>query len=88
MAKTISIYTKALGKAVAQQAKGFNRKYHVIPFKSGAWNVVAEGSIRAARTFDTKEAALTFAKSNAKTLGLGQVVVHGRDGRVSNRISY
>lgn len=46
-----SIYTKKLGKIVAQQTgPGMQSgNYHIIPHESGKWMVVPEGSTRALR---------------------------------------
>lgn len=79
-----SIYTKRLGRAVAKKAKETDGKYHVIPFQVHCWGVVAEGNLRPVRTFNTKAAAVAFAKKHARS----EVIVHGADGSTIGRISY
>jgi hypothetical protein len=88
MAKTNSIYTKKLGRTVARQAKGSVGKYHVIPAQINRWNVVAEGSVRPFKKFSTKSAAVAFAKRYASAVNPGEVVIHGIDGKILDRISY
>ena len=87
MIKDISIYTKGRGKNVAKRAKGTG-KYHVIPTKIHQWGVVAEGNVKPVKAFSTKNAAIVFAKRYALLKGLNEVVVHGTDGRIAERISY
>ena len=87
MAKTTSMYTKKLGKIVAKQAKVSTGSYHVIPAKVDKWDVVAEGSVDSFKKFNSKNAAVTFAKKYAANLTTGEVIVHGIDGRILNRIS-
>ena len=88
MANVNSIYTKRLGRTVARQAKGFVGKYHVIPAQIDRWNVVAEGSVIPYKRFNSRIAAINFAKRHAKVINLGEVVIHDIDGKVLNRISY
>lgn len=88
MARISSIYTKRLGKTVAQHAKGTAGKYHVIPAQIDKWNVVAEGSVIPFKKFHTKSAAVTFAKQYASAVNFGEVVIHSLDGRILDRISY
>ena len=60
--------------------------YHVTPFGSG-WQVAAEGrDVDVVR--DNKEAALAEAKRLAKDEPLGQVIVHGEDGRIQEEFTY
>jgi len=82
------IYTKSLGKTVAEQAKGTIGRYHVIPFHQDKWNVVADGSLRPFKTFSTMQEAVTFAKRYASSTHMGEVIIHNADGKVLSRISY
>jgi hypothetical protein len=61
-----------------------NKNHHVVP-EQGRWAVKAAGSTRAARVYDTQAEAIDAAKK--ATTKNGQVVVHGRDGRVRQTIS-
>ncbi len=66
-----------------------NRKtYHVTPSSNGDWKVKAEGNTRASGLHDTKVDALEQAKILAKSHTLGQVVVHGTDGKIQTEYTY
>lgn len=85
--KTKSIYTKKLGNSVARHAHSAKiKKLHVISGDSN-WRVVADGSVRALRTFNTVELAVDFAK-NIALKEIGEVVIHEGSGKIKNRISY
>ncbi len=60
--------------------------YHVSPFGS-AWKVAAEGrELDVVR--DNKDDALAEAKKLAKDEPLGQVIVHGEDGKIQDEFTY
>jgi uncharacterized protein YdaT len=79
MAKTIK--KKAVKRAVAG-----SKNQHVISVGMG-WAVKAEGAATFFTIVDTKQSAVTTAKLLAKTHG-SEVLVHGKDGRLLDRISY
>lgn len=66
-----------------------NRKtYHVTHDGDGGWKVKAEGSSRASSTHDNKAEAVQSAKELAKAQPLGQIVIHGRDGKIQTEHTY
>jgi hypothetical protein len=60
---------------------------HVAPNPSGGWSVRNSGAIRASRTFDTQDQAITYAREAAKKVGT-ELYIHGRDGTIKNKNSY
>jgi hypothetical protein len=62
--------------------------YHVTTSERGGWVVKAEGNTRPSSTHTTKAEAVRAAKVLAKKTGLGQVIVHGRNGRIQFEHSY
>jgi hemerythrin superfamily protein len=62
--------------------------YRVKPTPTGRWVVARKGAARASATFDTKSDAVARGKELAKRGGSGQLVVHGRDGRIQNEFTY
>ena len=77
--------------ATAKVPKGTSRStaqknLHVIP-RSEKWAVVSEGSSRATSVFDTQTEAIEAARKLAKD-SEGQLVVHGRNGRIRERDHY
>jgi hypothetical protein len=84
-----SIYTKRLGSVVARNARSSSSgRYHVIPSHTAKWNVVSEGSVKPVKTFTTKDQAVSFAKQVAVARHAGEVIIHGVDGRILNRVSF
>jgi hypothetical protein len=84
-----SMYTKRLGGQVAKNAKGsIDGKFHIVSSQTGKWAVVSEGSVRPVRAFGTQKEAVTFAKKYAVERSAGEVVIHGKDGSIRDRISY
>jgi hypothetical protein len=82
-----SIYTKSLGGAVARGAKGSaHGKFHIISSGSDKWAIVLEGAIRPVRAFASQQAAVSFATQYAVSKSPGEVVIHGKDGSIINRI--
>jgi len=56
---------------------------HVTVRPDGRWQVQSEGTTRAASTHATQEEALRWARQQARNApGGGEVVLHGRDGRI------
>jgi hypothetical protein len=62
------------------------KNLHVIP-RDDKWAVVGEGKSRPSSTFDTQTEAIEAARKLAKDRA-GQLVVHGRNGRIRERDSY
>ncbi len=54
----------------------------------GSWRVKVRGAHRAAGVFEDKPDAVKKAKEIAKISGLGQIVVHGRDGQIQYENTY
>jgi len=59
---------------------------HVIPSSSG-WTVKKSGSVRASRTFDTKEQAVSYGRSLSKSERT-ELYIHKSNGMIQNRNSY
>jgi len=57
--------------------------YHVVP-KSGGWSVKKEGAERG-HSAPTQRAAEKMAKSFSTNTGGGEVVIHGRDGKIRDK---
>ena len=62
--------------------------YHIATSEKGGWTVKAEGNSRPSSTHTTKAEAVAAAKVLAKRGGLGQIIVHGRNGRIQYEHSY
>ncbi len=60
---------------------------HVVPAPNGGWNVKKGGAERATKHFDTKAPAVQYATKISKNQG-AELVIHNKDGRVSNPNSY
>jgi hypothetical protein len=59
---------------------------HVVPSSSG-WSVKKSGSVRASRTFDSKDKAVKYGRElskNEKT----ELYIHNGNGMIQNRNSY
>lgn len=66
-----------------------NRKtYHVTADGDGGWCLKAEDASRASSTHDNKADAVQSAKGLAKKQAFGQVVIHGKDGRIQTEYTY
>lgn len=63
------------------------KSQHVVRNPGGGWSVRRTGSARAARVFDTQEAAVEYARDKAKREHT-ELYVHGRDGTIRQRDSY
>ena len=64
-----------------------NRSHHVIPSLDGGWSVVKEGADRASRRFPTKDAAVSWGRTQS-IKGRSQLVIHRRDGMIAEKNSY
>jgi Uncharacterized protein conserved in bacteria (DUF2188) len=62
--------------------------FHVSPDEGGKWRVEPEGDGQTGRVFENKEVAERHATAQAKAASLGQVIVHGRDGRIQYEHTY
>jgi Uncharacterized protein conserved in bacteria (DUF2188) len=62
--------------------------FHVSPHGDGKWRVEPEGGGRTGPVFEDKEQAIRYAQDEAKAAQLGQVIVHGRDGRIQYENTY
>jgi hypothetical protein len=61
--------------------------YHVVPYEEGLWAVKLAGDSLNEHAA-SKEMAVSRAKELAKRSTLGQVVVHGRDGRIEQEFYF
>lgn len=61
--------------------------YHVVP-DANSWKVEREGSSSTEILVDNKDNAVAQARDLAKAAPLGQVIVHGRDGRIQEEYTY
>jgi len=63
--------------------------YHVVPdTNSDSWKVKVEGGQRASSVRKTKHEAEKAARNLAENQPLGQVVIHGEDGRIQKEYTY
>lgn len=60
-----------------------NRR-HVVPNPDGGWDVTKPGADRASAHTDTKAEAEARAREIVRNAGGGEVVTHGRDGRIQD----
>ena len=61
---------------------------HVVPIEEGGWAVRERERGPAVASAMAKVKAVVEAKKLAKRSGLGQVVIHGRDGRIQTEYTY
>jgi len=64
------------------------KTYHVTQSPKGGWQVKSEGAKRAIAHTDTKSGAVSKATNTAKNADLGQVVIHGKDGKIQTEHTY
>jgi uncharacterized protein DUF2188 len=57
---------------------------HIVPNPDGGWDVKAPGSARASSHSDTQAEAVKRAREILHNAGGGEIVIHGRDGRIRN----
>ena len=62
--------------------------YNVVPNPKGGWDVKREGGARASSRHETKQPAIKDARERAQKAELGQVRVHGHDGRIQTEWTY
>ncbi len=55
---------------------------HVVPNPDGGWDVKAPGAARASAHLNTQSQAVDRARQITHNAGGGEVVIHGRDGRI------
>ena len=63
-------------------------KYHVTPRNGGRWAVIKEDSERAITVLENKQDAIERARELAKEAKLGQIFIHGRNGRIQKEYTY
>jgi hypothetical protein len=63
------------------------KRYHVVPSSHGQWAIKRGDTDRSSKTFDKKSDAVDAARTVAKSSG-GELVVHGRDGRIRSADTY
>jgi len=61
--------------------------YHVTKNQGGGWDVKKAGAKRASATTGTKQEAVTRGKELAKGAPLGQIVIHGQDGKIQTELN-
>lgn len=84
--KNKNLYTKKLGLRVALSARPANSgKLHVIVSEGQKWSIVADGNIRASKTFANKSEAVRYAKQWADRIK-GEVIIHNKDGGIEERV--
>lgn len=62
--------------------------YHVTPAGDGDWKVKREGASRADSVHEGKADAVDRAKDLAKEASLGQIIIHGQDGKIKTEHTY
>lgn len=62
--------------------------YHVTKNRGKGWAVKREGAQRASGNFSTKQQAVQRGKNLAKNAPLGQIKIHGRDGKIQTEHTY
>lgn len=60
---------------------------HVVANPNGGWSAKKEGSSKATKTFDNQMEAIAYARGLVSREG-GEIVVHGRDGRIREKDRY
>lgn len=61
-----------------------NNRRHVVPNSDGGWDVTKPRAERASAHTNTKAEAEARAKEIVRNAGGGEVVIHGRDGRIQD----
>jgi hypothetical protein len=64
-----------------------SKSQHVVPNLKGGWSVRRFGSVRATRSFDTRAAAISFAKEKARKERV-DLYIHRSDGMVEERRTF
>ena len=78
---------KSKGSEGKKSSSG-RKSYHVTKNSSGGWNVKGAGSKKASSAHNTQKAAQKAATKLAKGQSKGQVVIHGRDGKIRTEHTY
>ena len=63
-------------------------KYRVTPTDDGNWRVKSDGAQRADSIHENKSDAKERATDLAKDQPLGQVIIHGQDGKIQTEHTY
>lgn len=63
------------------------KNQHVVPNKSGGWDVKGAGNSKSTAHTDTKAEAIKKAVEIAKNQQ-SEVVIHGKDGKIQDKDSY
>lgn len=63
------------------------KSYHVIANVNGGWNVKRTDAERATRSFASQKDAIEYGRSISRSHAT-ELVIHGRDGRLSSKESY
>jgi len=63
------------------------KTHHVVPSPKGGWGVKKGGASRAAKVFDTKKAAETYARRVSRRQH-SELVIHRRDGTIQRKDSH
>jgi uncharacterized protein YdaT len=58
---------------------------HVVPDGDGGWDIKAPGAKRSSGHSDTQADAINRAREIVSNAGGGEVVIHGRDGRIRDK---
>jgi len=62
--------------------------YHVTKNQDGGWDVKKEGAQRASGHFDNKQQAVSRGKELAKGRPIGQIKIHGQNGKIQTEHTY
>jgi hypothetical protein len=62
--------------------------YHVTKNQGSGWGVKKEGGQRATGNYSTKKEAVQRGKGLAKKAPLGQIKIHGQDGKIQTEYTY
>jgi hypothetical protein len=62
--------------------------YHVTPAPGGDWQVKREGAERADSVHEDKSDAVARARELGRASNYGQVIVHGRDGKIQTEHTF
>lgn len=62
--------------------------YHVTKNQNGGWGVKKEGTKRSSGNFSTKREAVDRGKDLAKKAPLGQIKIHGQNGKIQTEHTY
>jgi hypothetical protein len=69
--------------------RGGRKVYHVTYDENNdVWLLKTEGGRRVGRPYASKAEALADAKQGVQAAALGQIVIHGRDGKIQTEHTY